>query len=129
MFSGEYFFFCPSASFSFLSAELRKLFLFFLGKPFLLSFNFVQQEASRQMAVQTLGSFPLAFHGKAGRKVGQLNAGGSFVDFLSSGAGGSDKGFFDVSFGNAKLLHAQRKRFFFFRGNRHKRLLTTQGME
>ena len=61
----------------------------------------------------------LAFYGKAGRHMDEVDAGRGLVDLLSAGSGGADEGFAEFLLPDAEALHPLAERRLFFLRNDH----------
>ena len=93
-------------------------FFFFFGAGALgtegLVFDEFAEAFSGVVAVERLGAFFRHFDFEAGGAVEEANGGGSFVGFLSAGAGGADEGLVEVEFLDFTGFHALDEGIHFF---------------
>jgi hypothetical protein len=108
------FFLCPFGAAALLTSDLLGPLFFGADPAGLNALNPVQKQPPGEKAVQGLGALLLAFDGKPRGGVDEIDAGGGFIDFLAAGAGRTDKGFLEIVFGDAQVLHPDLKGGFFF---------------
>lgn len=84
-----------------------------IGFPFARGFDFVEQQAPRQEAIQSLLAGGLRFHLQPGRAMNDHDAGGSFVDVLATMSARANKSFLQVRFLHTQFQHALGELFGF----------------
>src|ERR1017187_4919001 len=113
-FVGEHFIFRAAGASSFLAADFFNLGALRGDETVFLFLNFVEQQAARDVAVESLLARLLAFHRHAGRTMHQHHTGRNLVHVLSAVAAGADKTFLDVRLAHTQRGHALRELVFFF---------------
>jgi len=99
-------FFSPATATAFLSADLFDAGALGSQIAFLEGFDFIEQQAASEEAVESLLARGLALDLETGRVMEQHHTGGAFVDILATVAAGADEGLLDVRFAHAESHHA-----------------------
>ena len=108
-------FFSPATATAFLSADLFDAGTLGSQIAFFEGFDFIEQQAATEKAVESLLPGGLALDLQTGRAMEQHHTGGAFVDILATVAAGPDEGLLDVRFAHAESHHALSKLVFLIR--------------
>ena len=128
-FVGEHPVFGVTGAFAFLSADLFNLGAARRHKSRLPFLYLVEQQPSRDEAVESLLACGLAFNLQSARPMEQHYAGGRLVDVLAAVSAGAHKSFLDVGLAHAECGHAPRQLGFLFRADRESTHILADGRE